>query len=260
VSHTDPETLALLALGEPVGSAPHEHTMTCADCRSELARLSEVVALARHGEAEHLETPPDAVWQRIAGQLRDGGQYPRPIEETGHDGHPAARTADRARPGWRHSRAATALAGLAAGLIIGSAAAAGIAHLISAPATSAVARIELRPLPQFPQWHSASGTAVMQATRSQRLLIVSLRAPARPGFYEVWLLGRNGVSMISLGDLDSAHTGRFVIPPGTDLRFYSRIDVSLQPFNGSTLHSRTSVVRGSLPPTAMSSGRGGSAG
>jgi hypothetical protein len=37
------------------------------------------------------------------------------------------------------------------------------------------------------------------------------------------------------------------MPPGVDLANYSRIDVSLQPFNGSTLHSRTSVVRGSLP-------------
>jgi hypothetical protein len=37
------------------------------------------------------------------------------------------------------------------------------------------------------------------------------------------------------------------MPPGVDLANYSRIDVSLQPFNGSPLHSRTSVVRGSLP-------------
>jgi len=32
---------------------------------------------------------------------------------------------------------------------------------------------------------------------------------------------------------------------------YSRIDISLQPFNGSTLHVKTSVVRGSLPPVAL---------
>jgi hypothetical protein len=53
--------------------------------------------------------------------------------------------------------------------------------------------------------------------------------------------------MISLGDLDGARAGVFAMPPGVDLGFYSRIDVSLQPFNGSTLHSSVSVVRGALP-------------
>ena len=80
-----------------------------------------------------------------------------------------------------------------------------------------------------------------------RELTVALHAPDRAGFYEVWLLARNGVSMISLGDLGPGHTGRFTMPPGVDLADYSRIDVSLQPFNGSTAHSKTSVVRGSIP-------------
>src|ERR1039457_6191784 len=40
--------------------------------------------------------------------------------------------------------------------------------------------------------------------------------------------GRNGVSMISLGDLDADHDGTFAVPPGVDLRNYSRIDISLQ--------------------------------
>jgi anti-sigma-K factor RskA len=82
--------------------------------------------------------------------------------------------------------------------------------------------------------------------------VVTLRAPQRPGFYEVWLLARNGVSMISLGDLNASHTGTFTVPPGTDLRNYSRVDVSLQPFDGSTVHVKDSVVRGSLPPVAYS--------
>ena len=57
--------------------------------------------------------------------------------------------------------------------------------------------------------------------------------------------------MISLGDLNADHTGTFTVPPGVDLRDYSRIDISLQPFNGSTVHSKTSVVRGSLPVAAL---------
>ena len=94
----------------------------------------------------------------------------------------------------------------------------------------------------------------MRDTASQQVIVVTLHAPRRPGFYEVWLLARDGVSMISLGDLPAGHAGTFTVPPGTDLRDYSRIDVSLQPFNGSTQHSKTSVVRGSLPAAALSIG------
>jgi hypothetical protein len=158
------------------------------------------------------------------------------------------------RPGRPHrprQRLATGLAGLAAGLIIGIAGTAGIVRLTQAPATRVVAQIALSPLPQFPQWQDAAGTAVMRATASQQLMVVTLHAPRQPGFYEVWLLARDGTSMISLGDLNAGHTGTFVIPPGTDLRNYSRIDISLQPFDGSTQHSKTSVVRGSLPAVAL---------
>jgi hypothetical protein len=117
-----------------------------------------------------------------------------------------------------------------------------------------VAQIELSPLPEFPQWQDATGTAVIRATASQQVIVVTLHAPRRPGFYEVWLLARDGVSMISIGDLNSGHTGTFTVPPGTDLRDYSRIDISLQPFNGSTQHSKASVVRGSLPVAALGGG------
>jgi hypothetical protein len=133
-----------------------------------------------------------------------------------------------------------------------------VIQLTKAPTTRVVAQIELSPLPAFPQWQGATGTAVMRATAAQQVMVVTLHAPQRPGFYEVWLLARNGVSMISLGDLNADHTGTFTVPPGVDLRNYSRIDVSLQPFNGSTLHSKTSVVRGSLPSVAFGAG-GGSA-
>jgi hypothetical protein len=155
------------------------------------------------------------------------------------------------RPHGPRRRLATGLAGLAAGLIIGIAGTAGIVHLTQAPATRVVAQIALSPLPQFPQWQGTAGTAVMRATASQQLMVVTLHAPRQPGFYEVWLLARDGVSMISLGDLNAGHTGTFIIPPGTDLHNYSRIDISLQSFDGSTQHSKTSVVRGSLPAAAL---------
>jgi Anti-sigma-K factor rskA len=254
VSHTDPVILALRALGETAGSAGDaEHAGACPHCRAELARLTEVVRLARdEGAGERLETPPSQVWDGIAAAAGVG--QPPAVPALNGRSAPAMRGAGKrhgSRTRWPRGRLATGLAALAAGLIIGIASTAGIVQLTKAPATRVVAQIALSPLPQFPQWQDAAGTAVMRATARQQLMAVTLHAPRQPGFYEVWLLARDGVSMISLGDLNAGHTGTFIIPPGTDLRNYSRIDISLQPFDGSTQHSKTSVVRGSLPAAAL---------
>jgi len=254
VSHTDPVILALRALGENAGTAEDAgHAEICPHCRSELARLAGIVELARgEGVAERLETPPAQVWDRIAAAagasqspaVPDGNGAPAPATR-------GARKRRGSRERWPRGRLATGLAGLAAGLIIGIGGAVGVAQLTTAPAARVVAQIELLPPPASPQFQDATGTAVMRATAGQQLMIVTLHAPRAPGFYEVWLLARDGVSMISLGDLNADQTGTFIIPPGTDLRNYSRIDISLQPFNGSTQHSKTSVVRGSLPVAAL---------
>jgi hypothetical protein len=247
VSHTDPTILALRALGERAGTAADdEHAETCAQCRAEQARLTEIVAVARAEGPAQLETPPPQVWDRIAAAVADGAPAASlaPVVSAAANGTRPRRTV-------RRRRLVTALAGLAAGLIIGIGGTIGVVELTRAPATRVVAQVQLSPLPQFPQWQGASGTAVMRTSASQQVITVRLNAPARPGFYEVWLLARNGVSMISLGELNTDHTGTFTVPPGTDLRNYSRIDVSLQPFNGITVHAKTSVVRGSLPAAAL---------
>ena len=273
MSHIDPVILALRALGETAGTAQDDdHTQTCLHCRHEQARLTEIVGLARQpGQAERLEQPPPAVWDRIAAAVGNGAisaNKAGPLETDASNGHyevardSAEKTGAGARwslgGGGRRRRLVTMIAGLAAGLIIGVGGTVGVVQLTRAPATRVVAQIELSPLPAFPQWQDATGTAVMRAAAGQQVMVVALHAPQRPGFYEVWLLARNGVSMISLGDLNADHTGTFTVPAGVDLRNYSRIDISLQAFNGSTLHSKASVVRGSLPSAAFGSG-GGSA-
>jgi hypothetical protein len=262
VSHLDPELLALVALGESAETAD-QHLADCAECRSEVDQFAAIVAVARRGEGSmQLIPPPPELWDRIAtaaglepGPEPDGtepdGTEPDGTEEQAAPGtasrRPPRSSAGGARPWWRRHPLAAGLAGALAGLIIGAGAVAGIHQLGRPPAAQVVASIPLRPLPQFPQWRGAAGTAVMETGPVGRQLAVSVRAPRRAGFYEVWLLARDGVSMISLGDLDAARAGRFDLPPGVDLRNYSRVDVSLQPFNGSTLHAKTSVVRGSLP-------------
>jgi hypothetical protein len=285
VAHIDPDLLALLALGEDTGQEASAHLASCPDCRTELRQLTEVVTAARSGpDIVQLEAPPPGLWSRVAASAgvdavpvagngvarwrgADAGLIPgaapagqdtragagspaqgpaaAPVPETGPS--PAGSRRAVRPPWWRRRPLIAAVAALVAGLIIGAGGAVGLGHLTAGPATHVVASIPLRPLPQFPEWRAASGTAVMARGPHGQQLTVSLRAPSKPGFYEVWLLARNGISMISLGDLGPGHTGKFTMPPGVDLATYSRIDVSLQPFNGSTLHSRTSVVRGSLP-------------
>jgi Anti-sigma-K factor rskA len=287
VSHTDPAILALRALGEQAGSAQDDaHEAQCADCQRELERLSRVVGIARSDGPAVLEQPPPAVWARIAaavgadplspaadaagpdadvasagaaglGATAAAGNGSGPVHAdaggSAQDGRPRpdGERPARARPGQRlrrgRIRLAVAVAGAAAGLVIGIGGTVAVTQLTQSPASTLVADIALRPLPQFPQWQGAAGTAVLRETPAAQQLAVSVTAPRRTGFYEVWLLGRDGTSMISLGDLNTANNGTFTLPAGVDLRFYSRIDVSLQPFNGSTQHSSTSVVRGSLP-------------
>jgi hypothetical protein len=253
VSHVDPEVLALIALGEEAGTPDAlAHLAQCPHCTGELRALASVVHLARQApDADGLVSPPAALWSRIAAhpdvQARPGLA---PAGDDQPEPGPGARAAGSGR-GWRawlRRPAAAAAVGVLAGLIIGVGGAA-VANpgQQGATATHVVGSSALRPLPQFPRWQTASGRAVMEHGPAGLQLRVTVRAPSSPGFFEVWLLARNGVSMISLGDLDRLHTGDFTVPPGTDLHNYSRIDVSLQPFNGSTAHSRVSVVRGALP-------------
>jgi Anti-sigma-K factor rskA len=253
VPHIDPGVLALLALGEEAGRPDaRAHLAQCGHCADELRALTSVVHLSRQaGDAGGLVSPPAAVWSRIVAHP-DVQTGPDLAAATDGDLEPEPRGRAPGRPrgwgAWRRRPAVAAVAGVLAGLIIGAGAVvAAQAGPQTAPVTRAAAASTLRPLPQFPQWQAAGGSAVMERGPAGLQLRVTLRAPSRPGFFEVWLLARNGVSMISLGDLNRRGTGQFTVPPGTDLHNYSRIDVSLQPFNGSTAHSRVSVVRGPLP-------------
>lgn len=67
MSHTDPELLALRALGEQAGTEQDAaHLAGCADCQLELSRLTQVVELARDDGPAPLEQPPARVWEQIA--------------------------------------------------------------------------------------------------------------------------------------------------------------------------------------------------
>jgi hypothetical protein len=245
MAHVDPETLALLALGDSGSDSGSDrngrdaaHLSTCARCRDELRRLTDVVAIARDAGPDpdlRLVSPPGHVLDRITAEL-----------DLPEDDAPPARPVRRTPPWWRRPVAAVA-AGMAACLLIGAAAAV-IGEQVSreshvVPAASS----RLSPLPQFPQWRHARATATLRTGTNGPSISITLDASTRTGFFEVWLLGRDGRSMISLGDLNSGHTGQFSLPPRVNLEFYSRIDISLQSYNGSPAHSAISVVRGNVP-------------
>jgi hypothetical protein len=69
--HTNPEVLALLALGEhPVDPADTEHLADCEQCRAELESLTRLIEQGRHApDRETLDEPSEAVWAAIQSEL-----------------------------------------------------------------------------------------------------------------------------------------------------------------------------------------------
>ena len=69
--HTNPEVLALLALGEDTGTAgEREHVETCEICAREVAELAHLTGVGRAVEdATPLESPSPEVWRRIQAEL-----------------------------------------------------------------------------------------------------------------------------------------------------------------------------------------------
>jgi anti-sigma-K factor RskA len=230
--HCDPDVLALLALGESVGSADDvTHLASCAHCQSELDQLRAVVTTSRSVEpADRPEAPPARVWERVVDELGLGGRAA--------DDVPLLRpVAPRRGPTWR----TLAVASVAAALI-GALATLGILAVVSDGSPTVVARASLAALPA----HSGSGTATVVGAGGGRALDVDVSGlgPVN-GYYEVWLLDADGKKLVSLGLLRGTHA-RFALPPGVNIATYPVVDVSIEPADGNPAHSGNSVVRGRL--------------
>ena len=236
--HVDDDVLALLALGEQVGTAADRaHVQECELCADEVAALAEVVGLAR-GEDAELVAPGPQVWERISAELALGGAgaaEPAPVETAPADVVPLA---PRRRPrswGWIAGAAA-------AGVLIGGV---GVAWALNRDdrATDVVATATLEPLPGW----SAAGSASVETTRDgTRVLVVDVEdGTPTSGFREVWLLTPDAKGLVSVGTLDGS-SGRFDLPAGLDLTEFPVVDVSQEPFDGNPAHSGDSIVRGAL--------------
>ena len=243
--HTDANVLALLALGEQVGTpAEREHALECAECASELDELRHAVTIGRATLVSgRLETPGPRVWSRVREQLGLAGDavdgldtVERPAGES-VDLEPPIVLADRRRRMPMTLIAAAAAVMLAVG---------GVATWqFLRPADAAV--LATATLDPFPNWPGASGTATLEKEPDgARIVRVSIDTrKSDDGYREVWLMTADATSLISLGTV-RGRDGAFTVPDGVDLARYDIVDISAEPLDGNPAHSGDSIVRGPL--------------
>ena len=248
--HVNPETLALLALGEDVaGAAELAHLEGCPECRATLSEMADAAAVGRTTLGlERLAEPPARVWAGIAAEL----ELPADVVPTSvavlarpGEGSVAAARTDRlhvAPP--RHRRRRLVLALAAAVVLL----AAGIGGIVATAQQTAAPRIVARAqLAHLPGWAGSSGQArIEQYSDGRRVAVVTTNlAPSATDGHEVWLMDAATGKRIGLGFL-KGESGAFVLPAHVDLSTYSNIDVSAEPHDGNPAPSGDSIIRGPL--------------
>jgi hypothetical protein len=230
VSHCEPESIALLALGEEVGlTAEREHLRDCAACQVEVDQLAAVVRTGKSISADDMPgTAPQEIWQGIMHELNIAPLVAN-VDEL------AVRRARRATLPWIGVAAA-------AGLVLGGL---GVTQFLQpADNTEVLIATTLEPLPG----NSVVGDAAIELTGQGAVLSVQVpQLPESDGYYEVWLLTPDVSNMISVGVLGGDNQGTFPLPPNLDLTEFSVVDISREKFDGDATHSTDSVVRGVLP-------------
>ena len=247
--HVDADDLALLALGERLDGEHERHVASCAECSHELAELRTVVARGRSLSAADTPHPPPArVWDRVTAELAlDAGARATPADRS--PTAPAAVTDLPRRP----DRPATwpwLAAAAVAGIVLGTAATALVLNGSEDDGSGGtggpvVATAQLEALPD----HSGTGAAEVVGTGSSRVLELDVSGLTRgDGFYEVWLLGPDAKTLVSVGLLDTSQGTRatFPLPADLDVTDFPIVDISLEPVDGDPAHSGDSIVRGTL--------------
>ena len=234
--HVDPDTLALLALGESVESAEESaHLAACPECALELASFTLAARVGRESlTSEPLDVPHDRVWERIAGELQIAEPLPQPQLT------PRPTPIAAARPRRRLVVAVAAAAAVVA--LVAAGGAVWVALTPSAPTVLATAQLDA-----LPQWPTASGSARLERLADgSRVVRVTLDAPVDDGgFREAWLITSDASALVSLGVMRDG-SATFAVPDGIDTSSYDLVDVSEEAFDGDPAHSGDSIVRGAL--------------
>lgn len=210
------------------------------------AEFGEVMSILRDGVPEvPTEKPSDAVWDAITAELGPAVAPPQPapserehlesVPGTGAaNGVAEVRSITSARS-W--SRPLAMVAGAAAVLLVG------VPLYLSTVGDDPTQRAELAALEGF----DGSGEAEV-AGRDLNVRFDGSDAPDG-SFYELWLLDLEGEDLVSLGEVEVAADGSFVVPEGIDLDEFDVVDVSLEPDDGDPTHSGVSILRGGLTDT-----------
>jgi hypothetical protein len=235
MTHLDPETLALLALGEDAATATQRlHLAGCEQCRAEVARFARAVAATRNAD-EPLAQPAPQVWTGIAEAL----DLPADLAADPLGGVGPRRVAGPLRRR-RRSLVAVLLAA-AAVLVLGGV---GVGLLTARHQAEPLATAALH---AFPNWKGDSGTAVLERLPDGKE-VVQVTTTVRPDGttdHEVWLMTAGAKRLVSLGLLHGT-SGTFTVPAGVDVSRFRLVDVSDEPRDGNPAHSGDSIIRGAL--------------
>ncbi len=252
--HCDAETLALVALGDPLDDDERRHLGVCARCQSELDQNRAVVTTGRRVEpADAPQEPPAAVWAAVSSELGLASDL-RPFVPDADDQAERAGVialAERRQQRQANRRRTTRFA--AAASVVGVALGAlGATALTSEPAGTVIAQSELTAVPidaggSLLTPANATGTTRIVDSDGQDYAEVDARGlPDVDGYYEVWLIRSDLSGMLSLGALTAGSQGRFAIPAGTDLTEFTIVDVSVESLDGDPTHSKQSLLRGTI--------------
>lgn len=267
--HSDPEILAMMAMGEPdILLADELHVQECVGCLDELNSLMRVATLARSGSPLDLplDAPGPAVWGSISRTLGLATDVmPAAFGTAIPAGAPAVASdpATSSPPGATRSFAGSStrvhrtrrqrrrliapiLAGALAVVVATGAilvATNAFAPKTAAPKPTILAEARLTALPG---WAGSSGEAILEKTASGRKVIVTVSESRNiPGYREVWLISNDLTKLISVGVLEGTR-GSFTIPADVNIADYPILDVSSEMPDGNPAHSGDSIVRGTL--------------
>lgn len=238
--HLDEELLAQWALDdESPDAAAAEHLQSCADCRTTLAELRSLVGVAH--DLPRLETPGEQLWQRITDEL--GPEYTaQEISDTQRAAGNGTQSAGR-----RFRSSALALAACVAAVLGAGAGILGTLYVTDDETDQPVADVMIRLEPLAGKTGDGSADLIRASTGTQLKVDATGLGTTTSGYYEVWLINADGKRMVSLGVLNPRTGGTFQVPADLTAQGYRIVDVSLEPEDGNPVHSRDSVIRGTLP-------------
>jgi hypothetical protein len=232
MTHPIDELPSMLAGELPVARTREvlAHLRSCDDCRVALAELAAGSGfLARAHRVDEATMAPESLSLPPLVLPRDETQVPLTVV-------PAAESTGTART----ARTGTKRLSYAVAAVVVALAVVGSALLIGSRGSNAQRHVALVEVGHT----TASGRVSMNGGSQTTIMAIDASVPtaAPKTYYAVWLLDVHTGGMVAVGVLPPNGHTRFTLPTSV-LSRYDAVDVSLQPDNGSTVHSADSVLR-----------------